>query len=416
MSDRILVATRKGLFTVERASGQGPRWEVSRAAFLGDNVTHALRDGRDGKFYAALHHGHFGDKLHRSIDEGETWEECGVPVYPEKPEDFNPPPSAMGTPPSPWSLKLLWCVAPGGPNESGVLWCGTIPGGLFRSGDGGATWTMNRPLWDEPKRLEWFGGGYDHPGIHSICVDPRDAKHVIVGVSCGGAWETRDGGACWSCCATGMRAEYMPPERQFDPHIQDPHLIVRCPSAPDCLWAQHHNGVFRSTDNAASWQEIEKVPPSVFGFAVAVHPNDPDTAWFVPAIKDEHRIPVDGRVVVSRTRDGGKSFDVLSDGLPGPHAYDLTFRHALDVDASGDRLVFGSTTGSLWVSEDQGDHWRRTFRRCTPRGSRNRGRRPRVGRAGAIATGRRRRRCGRRKDPRAIRRRACTKGRCRGSA
>ena len=52
-----------------------------------------------------------------------------------------------------------------------------------------------------------------------------------------------------------------------------------------------------STDDAASWTEIHEVPPSVFGFAVAVHPADPDTAWFVPAVKDEHRIPVDGRVV-----------------------------------------------------------------------------------------------------------------------
>ena len=123
------------------------------------------------------------------------------------------------------------------------------------------------------------------------------------------------------------------------------------------LWAQHHNGVFRSTDNSASWQEVTDVPPSVFGFAVAVHPHDGDTAWFVPAIKDERRIPVDGQVVVTRTRDGGRSFEVLRNGLPQEHAYDLTFRHALDVDETGDRLAFGSTTGSLWVTEDRGDRW-----------------------------------------------------------
>ena len=95
----------------------------------------------------------------------------------------------------------------------------------------------------------------------------------------------------------------------------------------------------------------------MFGFAIAVHPKNPDVAWRVPAIKDEHRIPVDGRVVVSRTRDGGKSWDVLREGLPQEHAYDLTLRHALDVDGTGDRLAFGCPTGSLWVSENGGDAW-----------------------------------------------------------
>src|SRR5581483_6199629 len=124
------------------------------------------------------------------------------------------------------------------------------------------------------------------------------------------------------------------------------------------LWAQHHNGIFRTTDDCASWTESKDVRPSAFGFAVAVHPRDPETAWFVPAIKDEKRIPADGRVVVTRTRDGGRSFDVLTDGLPQRHAYDLVFRHALDVDDTGETLAFGSTTGSLWVSEDAGDSWR----------------------------------------------------------
>lgn len=105
------------------------------------------------------------------------------------------------------------------------------------------------------------------------------------------------------------------------------------------------------------WDQIERIDPSTFGFAVAVHPEDGNTAWLVPGISDEHRIPVDGKVVVTRTRDGGERWEALSNGLPQKDAYDLTFRHALDVDASGNQLAFGSTTGSLWVSEDQGDSW-----------------------------------------------------------
>jgi hypothetical protein len=154
-----------------------------------------------------------------------------------------------------------------------------------------------------------------------------------------------------------MYAVYMPPERREDPSIQDPHRLVRCAARPDALWVQHHNGVFRSIDNGRSWSDVGSARPSVFGFAVAVHPEDSETAWLVPAVKDECRVPVDGALVVARTRDGGESFEVLRRGLPQENAWDLVFRHALDVDRSGDRLVMGSTTGNLWISEDRGDSW-----------------------------------------------------------
>lgn len=355
MSDRIFVSSRKGVFTIERQTSR--QWRVSRAAFVGDNSPMLLHDPREGCLYVALGHGHFGVKLHRSKDGGVTWEEIAVPAYPPKPEGVPDTINPVNQKPVPWSLELIWSLETGGAHEPGVLWCGTLPGGLFRSADRGASWQLVRPLWDHPKRAEWFGGGAELPGIHSICVDPRDARRIAVGVSCGGVWLTEDGGETWNCRADGMRAAYMPPERAFDPNIQDPHCVVQCRARPTTYWAQHHNGIFRSTDDLKTWHEIKDARPSTFGFAVAVHPFNPDTAWFVPGLSDEKRIPVDGKLVVSRTRDGGKSFEVLRDGLPQEHAYDLTFRHALDVDATGDRLAFGSTTGALFVSEDQGDSW-----------------------------------------------------------
>ncbi|MCH7884616.1 MAG: exo-alpha-sialidase [Planctomycetes bacterium] len=365
MSNRLLVATRKGLFAFERSNRKGkPSWVIQQTSFLADNVTLVLPDARDGSVYAALDHGHFGVKLHRSADGGVHWQECAVPVYPPKPEDLEEP-APEGATSYPWSLKLVWALEAGGLDQPDALWCGTLPGGLFRSNDRGESWTLVRSLWDRPERMEWFGGGEDYPGIHSICVDPRDSQRVTLGVSCGGVWVTQDGGKTWACRASGMWAAYMPPERKDDPNIQDPHCVVQCAANPDVLWAQHHNGIFRSTDGAASWQEVKSTPSS-FGFAVAVHPADPDTAWFVPGISDEKRIPVDGKVVVSRTRDGGNTFEVLRKGLPQEHAYDLTFRHALDVDETGDRLAFGSTTGSLWISEDQGDTWQQIMSHLPP--------------------------------------------------
>jgi hypothetical protein len=360
MNRRALVATRKGLFELARGHADNGDWTVERSSFVGEPVSMTLFDRRDGSLYAALNLGHFGVKLHRRREGGE-WQEIAVPAYPPQPEDSKDD--------VPWKLALIWSLAAGGADEPGVLWAGTLPGGLFRSGDHGDSWQLVNSLWEVPGRREWFGGGYDVPGMHSICVDPRDSRHLVVGISCGGAWATRDGGASWTSRAAGMRADYMPPERADDQGIQDPHRIVRCAAAPDVLWCQHHNGIWRSIDDGASWQQIgrdDPTPGSTFGFAVAVHPQQAETAWFVPAAADQKRIPVDGALCVTRTRDGGRSFEVLRKGLPQQHCYDLIYRHGLAVSDDGNCLMMGSTTGGLWVSENGGDDWREIFSRLPP--------------------------------------------------
>jgi hypothetical protein len=242
-----------------------------------------------------------------------------------------------------------------------------MPGGLFRSDDGGASWSLVETLWRMPERRKWgsvAGGGL--PGISTVLVDPRDPADIRLGISTAGVWATRDTGTSWSLINRGMYAEYMPPELREDPISQDVHQLARCEAHPEVMWCQHHNGVFRSEDGGATWHDLPAIRPSKFGFAVAAHPRDKLTAWFVPAIKDERRIPVDGKVVVARTRDGGKSFDVLTRGLPQHHAYDLVYRHALAVDQSGERLAFGSTTGGFWISEDGGDSWTAPEARLPP--------------------------------------------------
>lgn len=350
MSDRLVVSTRKGLFHLARR-GAGD-WTVERVSFLGDAVSLAFFDARDRTLYAGLGLGHFGVKLRRSSDLGVTWEEIAAPSFPKQPEGTVD--TYADGKPWPWRVEQIWSLERG---AAGELWCGTIGGGLFRSKDRGASWELARGMWDHPKRKEWFGGGAEHPGIHSICRHPSDEKRLVAGVSCGGVWHSTDGGDTWELGCKGMFAEFMPPPRREDEAIQDPHRIVQCPSSPNRMWCQHHNGVFRSDDGGRTWTSITNVKPSVFGFAVAVDPNDGDTAWLIPAVKDETRVPVDGKVVVARTRDAGATWQVLDRGLPSEHAYDIAFRHAFDVDASGKRLAFGSSTGSLWTTEDAGDSW-----------------------------------------------------------
>lgn len=345
MSQRAYLSTRKGLFELQ-CDARG--WAVADVHFLGEPVSVALADARDGALYTALNLGHFGVKLHRR-DPGGAWQEIAAPAYPPKP--------VGSADPVEWNNRLIWSLEAGGADQPGVLWAGTLPGGLFRSSDRGASWELVHSLWNVPQRAEWFGGGYDVPGIHSISVDPRDGGRLLVGVSCGGVWRSVDGGTSWTISATGMRADYMPPELNENEAVQDPHRIVRSAGHPDVLWCQHHNGIWKSSDGGAHWQEITAAPGARFGFAVAASPVDADTAWFAPAESDQRRIPAGAALAVTRTLDGGHSFTELRHGLPQRHCYDLVYRHGLAVAPDGRSLLMASTSGGVWASGDGGDSW-----------------------------------------------------------
>lgn len=352
MTTTAWIGTRKGLFELQQRDGDG--WSIVRHHFVGDPVSMVLPPSvPGGRVIAALNLGHFGCKLQASDDGGSTWHELATPAFPAQPEGAEGPP---------WKLQQIWSLERG---SDGRLWAGTIPGGLFVSEDDGERWSLVDALWHEPARLGWFGGGYDAPGIHSICIHPKQPSQVLLGISCGGAWRTEDGGQHWQISAKGMRADFMPPEQAGEENTQDPHRIVACQADPRVLWCQHHNGVWRSEDGGAFWREI-KPPVSGFGFAVAAHASDPLTAWFVPAVKDERRLPVDGALAVNRTRDGGKTFETLRAGLPQQHCYDLVYRHGLAAHADGRRLMMGSTTGNVWASGDAGDHWRNVSHTLPP--------------------------------------------------
>lgn len=255
----------------------------------------------------------------------------------------------------PASLSYIWIVAPGPDEQPNRRYMGTEPGGLFQSDDGGQSWGLVESLWNHPSRLEhWFGGGRDYAGIDSVIIDPRDSKHLFVAVSCGGMFESHDEGATWQARNKGLVAEFLPDLNAEVGH--DPHFMVMCKSQPDALWQQNHCGIFRSTDGAKTWQEVSQPDvPARFGFAIAVDPDDANTAWVVPAISDEVRVAVGGAMCVSRTTDGGETWTALRKGLPQKKRYDVTFRHALDL--RGDSLAFCTTTGNVFVSDDRGDTW-----------------------------------------------------------
>ena len=213
MGNRLHVGTRKGLFELARGNGV---WEITDVRFLGDPVSAVLADA-EGSVWAALDLGHFGAKLWRR-DRAGTWREMAVPTFPPKPED-------AGDDPHPWSLGKIWVLEPGG--APGRLWAGTMPGGLFRSDDGGASWSLNEALWHMPERRQWAGvAGGEQPGINSVLIDPRDPSDIRIGVSTAGVWASTDAGGSWRLINRGMYAEYMPPKQRDNPIVQDVHRLA----------------------------------------------------------------------------------------------------------------------------------------------------------------------------------------------
>ncbi len=338
----LLLGTRKGLVVYEKnAAG----WEYRGDHFLGVPVSLAACDARSHTWWAMLEHGHWGCKLHRSVDQGGSWQEITAPKYPAG-EEIKPG--------LPATLKYLWAFAPGSADQPGRIYLGTEPGGLFSSDDNGNSFTLNRGLWARPERQEqWFGGGRDHPGIHSIVIDPKDDQHIYVAISCAGVFETRNGGASWQPRNKGLKADFLPDPKAEVGH--DAHLLVACRAAPEVLWQQNHAGVYRSTDAGAHWQEVSGEEHPRFGFAIAADDQNSEVAWVIPAHKDECRVAIDHALRVCRTEDGGKSWQSFTRGLPQQASYDLVFRHALAVH--GDTLAFGTTTGNVYLSEDRGEGW-----------------------------------------------------------
>ncbi len=373
MSKSILVGTRKGTFIVDKVNG---RWRPRLAGHGGQGVNFVARDPDSGTLWSALGHGHWGAKLSRSTDGGQTWTDAPTQIkYPEGARHFVPPmPTEDGSTTGAVVVKdatllKLWIIEFG---PSGRVYVGTIPGGLFISQDGGETFELNRGLWNHESRggdlfagegsgmTHWFGtpaavdSGEFAPGIHSIVVDPRNPKRILIAISTAGVLESTDGGETWQGRNRGMLNDYLPqPEAEWG---HDPHYITLSTGQPDHVWQQNHCGVFYSSDGAKTWSRVSQPDNGVhFGFPIAADDHDGKTAWVVPGKADMARMTIDGALFVARTSDGGQSWVQQREGLPQENAYDVVYRHALH--NSGELVAFGSTTGNLYVSENRGDSW-----------------------------------------------------------
>jgi len=351
----VLVATRKGAW-LYRADAARRRWQVDGPHFLGHIVHHMMLDPRDGRtLLAAAKTGHLGPTVFRSTDLGRTWKEAARP-----PAFAKAPEGQKGR-----SVDHTFWLTPAHANEPNVWYAGTSPQGLFRSEDGGVTWAPFSTLNDDPQFRAWFGseqdGTPDGPKLHSILVDPRDPAHLYIAMSSGGVHETRDHGRTWTPLVDGLEVV-----GGFDPTdltFHDPHCIRMCPSNPDRLYQQNHCGIYRLDRPGTTWTRIGRSMPKKvgdIGLPMAVHPHDDKAAWVFPMNGDDvwPRTSPDGIPGTFVTRNGGKTWKRQATGMPENQTWWTVKRQALATDRQKTPGVyFGTTSGELWGSRDEGERW-----------------------------------------------------------
>nr|WP_198319338.1 exo-alpha-sialidase [Actinopolyspora erythraea] len=339
----LMIGTRKGLWLARR-NGDGGGWQLAGPQLPMTEVYAVAVDTRGApRLLAGTESPHFGPTLVTSDDLGNSWQEPD-----HAPIAF---PADTGT-----ALRRVWQIVPGPVSEPEVIYAGAQPSALFRSEDGGSNYELVRGLWDHPHRAEWFPGAGGQ-AVHTILPDPREPSRVLVGMSTGGVYRTVDGGSEWRPANSGIRAYFMP-EDDYPEFGQCVHKMARNTSSPDRIYLQNHHGVYRSDDGADTWESIAEGLPADFGFPVGVDPVDPDTVYTFPLVADAHRFPPEGSCRIYRSRDAGRSWEGLGEGLPREGFWSAVMRDALcldDADPAG--VYFGSRSGEVYASSDRGESW-----------------------------------------------------------
>jgi serine/threonine protein kinase len=340
----LLVGTIKGAFLL-RSTVDRNRWDVAGPYFPGQAIYSLAYDYRDGRrrLWASTS-SYWGTYLRSSDDFGRVW------TNPLEAQIKFPPDSGA-------SLKNIWQICLGPPDQPNVLYCGVDPAALFESRDGGETWSLVRGLFDHPHRPRWVPGN-GGLCLHTILLDPVHRERMYVAISAAGVYATQDGGRTW--CARNRGVRFVNQPEKYPEFGQCVHKIAMHPARPERLFLQNHWGLYRSDDCAESWKDIANGVPSDFGFAMVMHPHNPDGVYILPVESDEFRCAVDGRLRVYRTRNAGASWEPLMRGLPQKRAYETVLRDAMSADSLDPHgLYFGTRSGQLFGSSDESKNWER---------------------------------------------------------
>ena len=348
---RVLVGTHKGAFILT-SDGKRQKWDISGPHFAGWDVYHMRGSSvNPDRLYASQTSGWFGQIIQRSDDGGQTWQ----PVGNQFRYDGDPGMHLFydGSQ-RPWEFKRIWRLEPS-PTEPDTVYAGAEDAALFRSTDGGQTWTELPGLREVKGHLWQPGAG--GMCLHTILLDPSNPERIFVAISAAGAFRSEDGGQSWLPINQGLYSggELPDPAAEVGHCV---HNIAMHPSRPNVLFMQKHWDVLRSDDSGSSWHEVSGNLPSDFGFPIAVHAHEPETIYVVPIKSDSEHYPPEGKLRVYRSRTGGNDWEPLTMGLPQSDCYVNILRSAMAVDTLDKcGVYFGTTGGQVYASVDSGDSW-----------------------------------------------------------
>ncbi len=357
---RVLVGTRKGAFVLE-ADAKREEWEVSGPHFAGWEIYHVKGSPADpDRLFASQTSGWFGQVVQRSDDGGKTWEPVG-----NRFEYAGVPGTHQwydGTP-HPWEFARVWHLEPS-LTDPDTVYAGVEDAALFRSVDGGQVWEELSGLREHKTGSSWQPGA-GGMCLHTIVLDPSDPKRIFVAISAAGAFRSDDTGETWQPINRGLLSDGIP-----DPDAEVGHCVHRIAmhkTRPGVLFMQKHWDVMRSDDAGDNWHEISGNLPTDFGFAIDVHAHEPDTVYVVPIKSDSEHYPLDGKLRVYRSREGGNEWESLTNGLPQSDCYVNVLRDAMSVDSlDACGVYFGTTGGQVYASPDAGDTWAPIVRDLPP--------------------------------------------------
>jgi photosystem II stability/assembly factor-like uncharacterized protein len=323
----LAVATLDGITFLARDDAHA-EWRVARRALEGLHISALLWEPRRGGLFAGVH----GHGLYRSDDGGHTWTLKTQGLTPDH----------------------VYTIAAVEQDGDVVLWVGTEPSHIFRSADYGETWTERPALPTVAGKESWTFPAPPHTGhVKNVNFDPRDSRVVYAGVEQGALLKSTDEGQTWR----ELDSYYKPGDHSY----KDIHRLVVHPAQPERLFLATGMGLYRSDDAGETWEHLTFRDSRVgYPDGMAFDPNDADTLYMCGASKSpgQWRTSHEARPGILRSRDAGRTWEELRDGLPD---YMRANFEALTLASWPDSfsLFVGTTDGDVYASDDRGQHWAR---------------------------------------------------------